>query len=75
MTDTPTSDRLLSRAEAARALTAAGFRVAPTTLATTAARGGGPPSQVFGKYALYRWEDALAWAPGRLAKPMHINGT
>lgn len=66
-------DRLLSRCETAQALSARGFRVAETTLATKAVRGGGPPYRVFGKYALYRWSDALAWAEGRMTEPLHID--
>jgi len=67
-------DRLLSRADVARALTEHGFRIAEATLATKAVRGGGPPYQVFGKYALYRLSDALAWAQERLTAPVHVGG-
>lgn len=57
---------LLTRSRTADALTAAGFPVKATTLATKATRGGGPPYRKFGLRALYRWGDALAWAEGRL---------
>jgi hypothetical protein len=63
-------DTLLSRADTAAALQAAGFKVARSTLNTIACRGGGPPFQKFGKYPLYRWGDALAWAQGRLSAPV-----
>jgi hypothetical protein len=55
-------DALLSRADTAAALTAAGYKVATSTLATKAARSGGPPYQVFNRHVAYRWGDALAWA-------------
>lgn len=64
-----TIDRPLSRAEVAEMLTKHGYRVAEATLATKAARGGGPPYQMFGRYALYRWEDALEWARNRVTQP------
>ncbi len=63
-------DALLSRRETADALTEAGFRTAPSTLATTASRGGGPPFQLYGRIPLYRWGDSLAWARSRLTKPI-----
>jgi hypothetical protein len=55
---------LLSRAETAAALTAAGYRIKETTLATKACRGDGPPYRVVNRRALYRWSDALDWARG-----------
>jgi hypothetical protein len=62
--DNPES--LLTRSRTAEALTAAGFPVKATTLATKATRGGGPPYRKFGLRVLYRWGDAYAWAEGRL---------
>ena len=59
----------LRRADAAAALTAAGFPIAPLTLKTLATRGGGPPYSVFGRTALYAWADLLAWAEDRLTPP------
>ena len=55
-------DRLLGREASAQALTAAGYPTSPATLATKATRGGGPPYRIFGKRAIYRWRDLLAWA-------------
>jgi hypothetical protein len=65
------SDVLLTRRDAAAALTAAGYPVARATLATRASRGGGPPFRRFGRVPLYRWGDLLAWAESRLSAPMH----
>ena len=59
----------LRRKTAAAALTAAGFPIAATTLATMATRGGGPPYQKFGAIVLYRWADLLSWALERLTPP------
>jgi hypothetical protein len=66
----PESDALLTRDQAAAALTAAGFPVKATTLATKATRGGGPPFQRFGSRPLYKWADALRWAQSRLSPPI-----
>lgn len=63
-------DALLSRKTAAEALTAAGYTVSFSTLATMATRGGGPVYQMFGRKPLYRWGDALEWAKGRLSRPV-----
>jgi hypothetical protein len=63
-------DALLGRADAAKALTEAGFPVSPATLATKATRGGGPRYRLFGRRPLYRWGDALEWARGRLSQPV-----
>ena len=60
---------LLSRKQAAAALTELGFTTSPATLATKASRGGGPPYQLFGKRPLYRWRDTLAWAQDKLSAP------
>ena len=60
-------ETLLARSALADALTAAGFPISSTTLATKACRGGGPPFRKFGRVPLYRWSDALDWARGRLS--------
>jgi hypothetical protein len=65
-----TDDTLLTRKALAETLTAAGFPIAVTTLSTMATRGGGPEFQKFGPRALYRWGPSLAWAKGRLSKPI-----
>jgi len=48
-------ETLLTRDAMAAALTEAGFPVSPTTLATKACRGGGPPFRKFGPKPLYPW--------------------
>jgi hypothetical protein len=53
---------LLGREAAAGALTAAGYQTSPLTLATKATRGNGPPYRRYGKRAIYRWGDLIAWA-------------
>ena len=63
------ADTLLTRDAMAVALTAAGFPVKAKTLATKATRGGGPRYCRFGPRVLYRWNDALSWAEGRLTAP------
>jgi hypothetical protein len=65
----PSADTLLTREATSNALTRAGFRVAPKTLATMATRGGGPPYRRFSSRALYRWGDVLDWAQSRLSAP------
>lgn len=62
-------DALLGREQTSKALKASGYPVEPSTLATKASRGGGPPYQMFGRRALYRWGDALAWAKSELSAP------
>jgi hypothetical protein len=62
-------DARLRRDAVAAALTALGLPVKSKTLATMATRGGGPPYQLFGRWPLYRWGDALAWAEARLSAP------
>jgi hypothetical protein len=63
-------DTLLTRDKTAAALTEKGFPTSPTTLATKATRGGGPPFRLYGRIPLYRWGDSIAWARGRLTKPI-----
>ena len=60
---------LLTRPQAAAALTAAGYSTAPATLATKATRGGGPPYRTYSSRALYQWADLLAWAESRTSAP------
>jgi hypothetical protein len=66
----PDVDKLLTRREAAAALTAAGYPTAPATLATLASRGGGPVYHHYGSRVVYRWGDLLDWARSRLSAPM-----
>ena len=61
---------LFRRRALAVELEKAGFPVAHATLATLACRGGGPIFQKFGRYPLYRWDDALVWARSRLSQPV-----
>ena len=65
-------DAMLKRKDAAEALTRAGYPTAYATLSTWASRGGGPPYQAYGNYALYRWADLLAFARGRLTNPKRL---
>ncbi len=60
-------ETLLSREGAAHALTAAGYVTSPATLATKATRGNGPAYRIYGKRAMYRWGDLMAWAEGHAA--------
>jgi hypothetical protein len=62
-------DALLTRDQAAAVLTSSGFPVKPKTLAVWASRGAGPPYQMFGARALYRWSEVEAWARSRLVAP------
>ena len=65
----PTPTDLLTRTQAAAALTAAGFPTAIATLATKASRGGGPLYRVYSGRCLYQWADLLAWAESRTSTP------
>ncbi len=62
-------DDLLTRTQAAAALTAAGFPTATATLATKACRGGGPLYRTYSGRALYRRTDLLEWAESRTSAP------
>ena len=59
-------DALLTRRQAAEALTARGYPLSERTLSTKASRGGGPIYCHFGPRVLYRWADLLEWAESRL---------
>ena len=59
----------LTRKAVTAALSAAGFRISPTTLATMASRGGGPPYELWGSLATYLWGPSLDWAKNRLSTP------
>ena len=63
-------DTRLRRREAAKALTEAGFPTAEATLASKATRGGGPPFEKYGPFAIYTWATTLAWARSRSSKPV-----
>lgn len=63
------SDDLLTRTQAAAALTAAGYPTAPATLATKASRGGGPLYRTFSGRALYRRADLMSWAESCTSTP------
>lgn len=60
------TDRFLNRREAAARLAAIGLPISPTTLASAITRGNGPPCYRFGRRALYREGELLAWAEARL---------
>ena len=64
-------DALLRRTALAQAFNDRGFRMTTSTLATKAARGGGPPYRLFGRIPLYRWGDALTWAESRMTALRH----
>ena len=70
MTAIPSNpDAPLTRKQTAAALAEAGYPVTATSLSGLAHQGEGPPYVIFGKYALIRWRDALAWAEARLRDP------
>jgi hypothetical protein len=69
------TQKFLRRAEAARALTEAGFPTAKATLATLASRGGGPHFQRYGRTPLYRYGDLLKWAESKLKPPIRSINT
>lgn len=65
-------DTNLTRSALADALTAAGYPITETTLATRASRpgpAGGPPYRIFSGRALYRWGEALEWAQSVTSAP------
>ena len=64
-------DTLLTRIDAATALTDAGYPTTAGTLATKATRGGGPAYRLYGRKPLYRFADLMAWAESRCSKTIH----
>lgn len=67
----PSGDEaLLTRDEAAKLLTEAGYKTSKKTLDVKACRGGGPVYVVYGKRALYRRGTLLAWARAQVSLPM-----
>jgi hypothetical protein len=61
----------LTREQAAAALTDAGYIITRSTLESYASRLKGPPYRFFGKRAMYRLADLLAWAESRVVVPTH----
>ena len=59
----------LTRVAAAKALTAGGYPISPTTLATMASRGGGPVYRMFFGRSFYLPGDLFAWAESRIGPP------
>jgi hypothetical protein len=64
-------DTPLTRRQLAEALTARGYPTSVTLLDDKACRGGGPPFRKYGRSAIYRWGDALAWAQSRMSKEVN----
>jgi hypothetical protein len=62
----PSRDARLTRKQAADELTRAGLPTAPSTLASYATNGGGPPFDKYGQYAIYNWGVTLDWAIAKL---------
>jgi hypothetical protein len=58
----PAPDDLLTRRQTAEALSAAGYPTSAATLTKKACRGGGPPYEIYGARAIYRWDLCLKWA-------------
>ena len=58
-----------TRAEAAAALTAAGYPTTYKTLSTKACRGGGPVMRRFGNRVIYLGADLLEWAESNTTAP------
>ena len=55
-----------TRQEMAEALTEAGYKTSPATLATLATRGGGPRYVKYNGRVLYEPEEGFAWAESRV---------
>jgi len=63
------NERYLNRSEAADYLTQQGLTVARGTLQKLVSVGGGPTYHKFGRRAVYRQEDLIAWAQARMSAP------
>jgi hypothetical protein len=61
-------DTRLTRIEAAAALTAAGFKTAPSTLASYEAHRKGPAFTKISNRAIYEWGLLIEWARGRVVQ-------
>ena len=61
-------DPFYRRGKLVEKLNEAGFPITKATLETMACRGGGPPFRKFGRYPLYRFSEALAWANARMGE-------
>ncbi len=61
--------KYLTRKEAAEFLTERGMPISWRSLGKFATRGGGPTYRIFGFRALYRPDDLLEWAEGRMSEP------
>lgn len=61
-------DDRLQRADAALALTAAGFPTSYDTLSLLATKRTGPPYYKFGRNTYYRYADLIAWAEARMQR-------
>jgi len=61
----------VTRKDAARILTEAGYPTAPATLASLACTGGGPPYMRYGHRAIYETEALFSWAEARIARAAH----
>lgn len=64
-------EALLTRKNAAQALSEMGFPLSSHTLSTMATRGGGPVFRKWGGRGrvLYLWSDLIEWARSRLSPP------
>ncbi len=58
--------KLISRIDAARLLTDAGFPISPATLAKKAVTGGGPPYRIWNRRAVYETDCLINWANKQL---------
>jgi hypothetical protein len=67
------TNRVMTRAEAVKALSELGFPTTIETLATLACKGGGPVFRKFGRVPLYTMEDLMAWAESRMSPRMSSN--
>lgn len=63
------ADALLTTGQLAKALTDAGLPTSEATLNTKACRGNGPNYRRYGRFRLYTWGDAIAWAIAQMGEP------
>lgn len=60
------NDPLLTRSQAAEALTEEGLPIQAQTLARLAVEGSGPPYRIWGRRPIYALSDLHTWADSRL---------